>query len=175
VTQAPVTLCQTVHDLLTGATDGLYLNAHESALIDQHLAACGACRRDESVCARAPRPPWLQCRYRHQTRPARRICGELSLAWRRVRRWLTTPVPAYGAVAAVLVVLALVGAREEKPDSPSNMSLAAVADTILPSPVLTQADSYNVLANIRLIDHTLQAVPLLTDTLDRAVLPGTQL
>ena len=89
--------------------------------------------------------------------------------------WIKAPVPAYGAIAAALVVFALAGAPGENRASPAESSLAAVADTSLPSPVLTRADSYNVLANIRLLDRTLKAVPLLTDSLDRAILPGTQL
>ena len=92
-----------------------------------------------------------------------------------LRGWLTAPVPAYGAVAAALVVFALAGALGEYRDMPVDAKLAAVADTSLPAPVLTRADSYNVLANIRLLDRSLNAVPLLTDTLHRAALPGTEL
>ena len=45
---------------------------------------------------------------------------------------------------------------------------------MLPAPSLSRADSYDVLANLRLVDSAV-VVPLLTDTLERSALPGARL
>lgn len=79
------------------------------------------------------------------------------------------------AVAAALILFALAGALGEHRTAKVGTTLTDVADTSLPTPALTRADSYNVLANIRLLNHSLNAIPLLTDSLHRAALPGTQL
>ena len=182
MTPPPVSQCETIHGLLL-ASDDDGLTAHERAQIDNHidshLATCSACRRDEALRARAsaafaampvPRPDAAR------RQALRQAVAERQRSWLpRFGDWLRTPVPAYSAVAAALVVFALAGVPGDRRDSPADLTLAAVADSSLPSPVLTQADSYNVMANIRLLDRTLQAVPLLTDSLDRALLPGTQL
>tara|TARA_B100000809_G_scaffold239467_1_gene261039 strand:+ start:416 stop:688 length:273 start_codon:yes stop_codon:yes gene_type:complete len=79
------------------------------------------------------------------------------------------------AVAAALILFALASALGEHRTTKVGTTLTDVADTSLPTPALTRADSYNVLANIRLLNHSLNAIPLLTDSLHRAALPGTQL
>jgi hypothetical protein len=175
-----VTLCQTVHDLLVEAADGPDLSAHQIALVDRHLTTCSACRQDGALRTRATASlaamPVLTPDPARQEALRQKVARRGPGRRRDVRHWLTTPVPAYGAVAAALVLFALAGALKPSHDMPPlNLTLAAVADTSLPAPVLTQADSYNVLANIRLLDGALQTAPLLTDSLDRAVFPGTQL
>ncbi|HJP32796.1 MAG: hypothetical protein QF689_00700 [Candidatus Latescibacteria bacterium] len=177
MTQTPFTPCETVHALLASADDDLGLTSHERRLVDDHLAGCSACHQDEALRRRAVKG--LAALSTPTPDPVRRDVLRRAVASRSQRGslsgWLTAPIPAYGAVAAALVVFALAGALGENRDIPVDAKLAAVADTSLPAPVLTRADSYNVLANIRLLDRSLNAVPLLTDTLHRAALPGTEL
>ena len=174
----PVEFCMTVSELCLRAADDTPLSSHERALVDTHLADCTQCRQEQAlhgVAASALRSMAVA-----EPDPARRSRLRRAVAQRRgpwrLNRWLTTPVPAYGAVAASLIVFALAGAfggaHQTLATTPMMSSLAAVADTSLPTPVLTRADSYNVLANVLLLKRVLPVMPLLTDTLDRAA--GTQ-
>jgi predicted anti-sigma-YlaC factor YlaD len=175
---SPVPNCESIYALV----DSLDTEPtpDQRAQIERHLAVCDHCRRDLAFVERTaaiwsaaatPVPhPALAVRLRAAVAARRRR----SLV-ERLSDWVSVPVPAYGAVAAALALVALVGGLGDAAPPPTRAaaSLVALADSSLPRPVLTRADSDNVLANIRLLD--LSGSEPRTDSLDRAALPGRRL